>query len=73
MSVVHPRQLTWTLKMMVPNRNLLLQGSIFRCVCREFYGGVIFLFPKVGSVNMLVPWRLKLQEIYLIYTYIYIG
>ena len=27
---IHPRKLTWNLKMMVSNRNLLFQGFIFR-------------------------------------------
>ena len=27
---LHPRKLTWNLKMMVSNRNLLFQGLIFR-------------------------------------------
>ena len=29
-SYIHPRKLTWNLKMMVSNRNLLFQGFIFR-------------------------------------------
>ena len=37
---VHPQKLTWNLEMMVSNRNLLFQGSIFRFhVC---FGGCIF-------------------------------
>ena len=28
---LHPRKLTWTPKMMVSNRSLLFQASIFRC------------------------------------------
>ena len=29
-NLIHPRKLTWNLKMMVSNRNLLFQGFIFR-------------------------------------------
>ena len=37
---VHPQKLTWNLEMMVSNRNLLFQGSIFRFhVC---FGGCKF-------------------------------
>ena len=36
---IHPKKLTWNLEMMVSNRNLLFQGSIFRFhVC---FGGCI--------------------------------
>ncbi len=28
--MIHPKKLTWNLEMMVSNRNLLFQGSIFR-------------------------------------------
>ena len=37
--MIHPQKLTWNLEMMVSNRNLLFQGSIFRFhVC---FGGCI--------------------------------
>ena len=40
---IHPRNSTWNLEMMVSNRNLLFQGSIFRFhVC---FGGCIELPP----------------------------
>ena len=48
---VHPQKLTWNLEMMVSNRNLLFQGSIFRFhVC---FGGCI---PK-----NLLHWGLRFQ------------
>ena len=38
--MIHPQKLTWNLEMMVSNRNLLFQGSIFRFhVC---FGGCMF-------------------------------
>ena len=38
--ILHPQKLTWNLEMMVSNRNLLFQGSIFRFhVC---FGGCIY-------------------------------
>ena len=53
---VHPQKLTWNLEMMVSNRNLLFQGSIFRFhVC---FGGCIpkmVIYPSShshGSVKM---------------------
>ena len=40
---LHPQKLTWNLEMMVSNRNLLFQGSIFRFhVC---FGGCTFWGP----------------------------
>ena len=38
---VHPKELTWNLEMMVSNRNLLFQGSIFRL--NACFGGYILL------------------------------
>ena len=47
---LHPRKLTWNLEMMVSNRNLLFQGSIFRFhVC---FGGCKFNHLTFG-------WRAK--------------
>ena len=54
MNILHPQKLTWNLEMVVSNRNLLFQGSIFRFhVCfggcknleRPSYGGV---WPCIG-------------------------
>ena len=43
---LHPKKLTWNLEMMVSNRNLLFQGSIFRFhVC---FGGWYIWFMWVG-------------------------
>ena len=40
---IHPKKLTWNLEMMVSNRNLLFQGSIFRFhVC--FWGCISQIF-----------------------------
>ena len=49
---IHPQKLTWNLEMMVSNRNLIFQGSIFRFhVC---FGGCIFYFhPYLGKVPIL--------------------
>ena len=54
----------------------ILEASVVRCTPPTtkhgpYFPGSHLSFPTVGSVNMLVPWRLKLQEIYLIYIYIY--
>ncbi len=44
LELVHPQKLTWNLEMMVSNRNLLFQGSIFRFhVC---FGGCIDLVKQ---------------------------
>ena len=41
---IHPQKLTWNLEMMVSNRNLLFQGSIFRFhVC--FGGWIFWIWP----------------------------
>ena len=57
---LHSLNLTWHLKMMVSNRNLLFQGSIFRFYV-SFRGGYMngwFLWDFHGSVNIpLVPWE----------------
>ena len=42
-SKIHPQKLTWNLEMMVSNRNLLFQGSIFRWTM--FVLGGVRLFP----------------------------
>ena len=48
---IHPQKLTWNLEMVVSNRNLLFQGSIFRFhVCFTFVLADVFLKsfdPKV--------------------------
>ena len=56
---VHPQKLTWNLEMMVSNRNLLFQGSIFRFhVC---FGGcrwwwLVWLFEIHGnSFRIKIP------------------
>ena len=44
---LHPQKLTWNLEMMVSNRNLLFQGSIFRFhVC--FVIGCTWLSTPLG-------------------------
>ena len=56
--LIHPQKLTWNLEMMVSNRNLLFQGSIFRFhVC---FGGCIccFLFISViKKVHLVTLFR----------------
>ena len=50
-SAVHPQNSTWNLEMMVSNRNLLFQGSIFRFhVC---FGWCISYFFKIISFPMI--------------------
>ena len=39
---IHSRKLTWNLKMMVSNRNILLQVSIFGC--RVSFRGCIYIY-----------------------------
>ena len=47
-SELHPQKLTWNLEMMVSNRNLLFQGSIFRFhVC--FGGCIYFLVQRMET------------------------
>ena len=49
---VHPQKITWNLEMMVSNRNLLFQGSIFRFhVC---FGGCIEVFHHLQWLRG--PW-----------------
>ncbi len=44
---IHPQKLTWNLEMMVSNRNLLFQGSIFRFhVC--FGGCILYTIPGMA-------------------------
>ena len=51
---LHPQKLTWNLEMMVSNRNLLFQGSIFRFhVC--FGGCIIKLLPFLAF--QLMVWK----------------
>ena len=56
-----PRNLTWNLKMMVSNRNLLFQGVIFRCYV-SFREGRSSSPTKSG-------WRLKTYSIWVATTY----
>ena len=46
---IHPRNLTWNLKMMVPKRNLLFQGLIFRFYVK--LQGCKLLFRLIGGVG----------------------
>ena len=44
---LHPQKLTWNLEMMVSNRNLLFQGSIFRFhVCFDWVYGLSLAFRE---------------------------
>ncbi len=50
--MIHPRKLTWNLEMMVSNRNLLFQGSIFRFhVC---FGGCSYPNTINESVHSVI-------------------
>ncbi len=66
--IIHPQKLTWNLEMMVSNRNLLFQGSIFRFhVC---FGGCKWLVgwlypqytPSMGNLDGFFLGQLTLPE-----------
>jgi len=48
---VHPRNLTWNLKMMVSNRNLLFQGLIFR-FHDKLWGSIVDFDWKFDKENI---------------------
>ena len=61
---IHSRKLTWNLKMMVSNRKLLFQVSIFGCHvsfrgCNSVVQTINFHYPKVGRKECRnLPWTL---------------
>ena len=75
--IIHHRKLTWNLKMMVSNRNLLFQGVIFRCHvsfqgCTQiipntcFFFGASMFFPS-GEQDSPWAWWVLLVEVRGIY------
>ena len=65
--IVHPQKLTWNLEMIVSNRNLLFQGSIFRfhvcfgwctvwCTQKQAWMDFISVTTFEASVGRLVDW-----------------
>ena len=59
--LIHPQKLTWNLEMMVSNRNLLFQGSIFRFhVC---FGGCNFKYSKTSWWLNPPPWKICASKI----------
>ena len=58
--MVHPRNLTWNLKMMVFNRNLLFQGFIFRFHV-SFQG--VYL-PNGTAARLLPPGQWELDHLW---------
>ena len=52
--MIHPPKITWNLEMMVSNRNLLFQGSIFRFhVC--FWGCMCSETGFCNPINLVIP------------------
>ena len=69
--LIHPQKLTWNLEMMVSNRNLLFQGSIFRFhVC--FGGCNWFVIGFLLRENSWYLYRICNRDMLMIYWYCFL-